>query len=119
MFKQLKEKFGMAKKRAKKPPKTLCYEELEQRVLFSADIMAGLENLAIDEQVLVEDVISADKLAQQAAEAEVEQTAEVAQKELAFVNQNVPDYEQLIFDLQEGDKNRTIEVVLLEDDRII
>ena len=117
MFKQLKEKFGMVKKRAKKPPKTLCYEELEQRVLFSADVMAGLESLAIDEQVLVEDVISADKLAQEAAEAVAEQTAVVAQKELVFVNQNVHDYEQLIADFQEGEDNRSIEVVLLDADR--
>ena len=117
MFKQLKEKFGMAKKRAKKPPKTLCYEELEQRVLFSADIMAGLESLAIDEQVLVEDVIGADRLAQEAAEAAIEQTAVEAPKELVFVNQNVPDYEQLIADLQKGDENRNLEVVLLEADR--
>jgi CSLREA domain-containing protein len=117
MFKQLKEKFGVAKKRAKKPPKTLCYEELEQRVLFSADVMAGLESLAIDEQVLVEDVIGADKLAQEAAEAMVEQTAVEDQKELVFVNQNVPNYEQLIADLQKGDENRKLEVVLLEDDR--
>ncbi len=56
MFKQLKELFSTAKKPAKKHPKTLHYEELEQRVLFSADFVPGLDNIAVDEQVLVEDV---------------------------------------------------------------
>ena len=48
MFRQIKEPFSMAKKRAKKQPKSLHYEELEQRVLFSADVVPGLDNIAAD-----------------------------------------------------------------------
>ena len=48
----------MFKKVAKKQPEILRYEELEQRVLFSADFVPGLDadTDAVYEQVLVEDV---------------------------------------------------------------
>ena len=48
----------MFKKLAKKQPEILRYEELEQRVLFSADFVPGLDadTDAVYEQVLVEDV---------------------------------------------------------------
>ena len=45
----------MRKKNAEKPPKILCYEELEQRLLFSADVLPGLDAVASVEQVLAED----------------------------------------------------------------
>ncbi|MCP3955212.1 MAG: LEPR-XLL domain-containing protein, partial [Desulfobacterales bacterium] len=43
----------MPGKLAKKKPETLCYEELEQRVLFSADVVPGLDNDAAEEPALV------------------------------------------------------------------
>jgi len=46
----------MARKLAKKQHEILRYEELEQRLLFSADIMPGLDTDAVYEQVLVENV---------------------------------------------------------------
>ncbi len=56
MFKHIKASFSNTKKLAKKQPKSLHYEELEQRVLFSADVVPGLDSIAVEEQVLVEDV---------------------------------------------------------------
>lgn len=46
-----------------------------------------------------------------------ELTAAAAERELVFVNGNVTDYEQLIADLQGGDDNRLIEVVVLDSHR--
>ena len=66
MFKHIKEPFSKSKKPAKKHPETLRYEELEQRVLFSADIAPGLDTLAVEEQVLVENVTT-DMAAEQEA----------------------------------------------------
>ena len=117
MFKQLKELFSTTKKPAKKHPKTLQYEELEQRVLFSADFVPGLDNIAVDEQVLVQDVTNDFPVEREAAPETVEQTAAEARRELVIVNEDVADYDQLIADLQGSDDNRIIEVVVLESDR--
>jgi len=117
MFKQLKEKFGRLKKPAKKPPKTLCYEELEERVLFSADVMAGLDGIAFDEQVLVEDVSSDVQFAREAAPARVEQAVVQAPRELIFVDAGLPNYQQLVDDvLAKRNDDHKIEVVMLDTD---
>ncbi len=42
MFRKLKKLFGKSNKLAKKHPEVLRYEELEPRVLFSADVVPGL-----------------------------------------------------------------------------
>ena len=107
----------MAKKRAKKQPKSLHYEELEQRVLFSADVVPGLDNIAVEEQVIAEDVNRDVRTERQATPETVEQTAAEQRRELVLVNEDVADYEQLIADLQGSDDNRIIEVVVLESDR--
>ena len=117
MFKQIKERFSTAKKPAKKQPKTLQYEELEQRVLFSADFVPGLDNIAVDEQVLVQDITGDVQAEREAAPETVEQTAAEARRELVIVNDDVADYEQLVADLQGSDDNRIIEVVVLDTDR--
>ena len=117
MFKQIKKQFSKTKKLAKKQPKRLQYEELEQRVLFSADIAPDLDTLAVEEQVLVENVTGDMAAEQEAVERSVEQKAAETRRELVLVNENVADYEQLIADLQTGDDNRIIEVVVLESDR--
>ena len=57
----------MAKKLAKKQPKILHYEELEQRVLFSADLVPGLDSMTVEEQVLVENVTSDVQVEREAA----------------------------------------------------
>jgi CSLREA domain-containing protein len=117
MFKHIKEPFSKTKKRAKKQPKSLHYEELEQRVLFSADVVPGLDNVAVEEQVIVEDVNRDVQAERQATPETVEQSAAEARRELALVHENVAGYEQLIADLQGHDNNRTIEVVVLDSDR--
>ena len=117
MFKQIKKQFSKTKKLAKKQPESLRYEELEQRVLFSADIAPGLDTLAVEEQVLVQDVTVDAAVEQEAASQAVEQTAAEQRRELVFVNEDVAEHEQLIADLQAGDDNRNIEVVVLESDR--
>ena len=48
MFKKLKKLFSTTNKPAKRHPKVLQYEELEPRVLFSADFAPGLDNIAVD-----------------------------------------------------------------------
>src|SRR5210317_74271 len=117
MFKKIKEPFSKIKKLAKKQPEILRYEELEQRLLFSADVVPGLDSIAVDEQVLVENVTSDVQAEREASPQTVEQTAAEARWELVFVNENIADYEQLIADLQGSDANRIIEVVVLESDR--
>ena len=117
MFGRIKERLRKGKKLAKEQPKTLSYEELGQRVLFSADIMPGLDTLGFEERVVVEDVVGGVQLAQEAFPSMVEQAAEEERRELVIVNENVSDYQQLIADLQGGDNKRVIEVVVLEADR--
>ncbi|WP_319287850.1 DUF4347 domain-containing protein, partial [Desulfosarcina sp.] len=102
---------------AKKHPETLRYEELEQRVLFSADVAPGLVTAAPVEQVLTEDLTGDVPVEHDAAPEASEQAAAEIRKELVVVNENVADYQQLIDDLQGGDANRIIEVVVLESDR--
>ena len=117
MFKMIKDRFSKRKKLARNQPEILRYEELEQRVLFSADAVPGLDTAAVEEQVIVQDVASDVRTEREAASETVEQATEEARSELVLVNENVADYEQLIGDLQAGDYNRIIEVVVLESDR--
>ena len=117
MFKHIKEQFSKTKKLAKKQPESLRYEELEQRVLFSADVVPGLDNVAVEEQVIAEDVNRDVQVERQATPETVEQTAAEQRRELVLVNEDVADYKQLIADLQANGDNRVIEVVVLESDR--
>ncbi|MDX2494931.1 MAG: DUF4347 domain-containing protein, partial [Desulfuromusa sp.] len=107
----------MAKKLAKKLSEVFRYEELEPRVLFSADLMPGLDadTDAVYEQVLFEDVAGATQTDTTNASDTAVQAEEI-RHELVFVNENVADYEQLIADLQ-GDDSRIFEVVVLDSDR--
>ncbi|MDL1983033.1 MAG: DUF4347 domain-containing protein, partial [Deltaproteobacteria bacterium] len=105
----------MARKLAKKQPEVLRYEELEQRVLFSADLMPGLDadTDAVYEQVLVEDVAGVTPTDSTNASDPAVQVEET-RHELVFVNDNVTDYQQLIDELQQQDGNRILEVVTLD-----
>ena len=107
----------LGRSKARKHPETLRYEELEQRVLFSADLVPGLDadTDTVYEQVLVDDVAGtaqADTTVADDPAVQVEET----RHELVFVNDNVADYQQLIDDLQQDD-NRIIEVVVLDSDQ--
>ncbi len=107
----------MAKKLAKKPLKSLHYEELEQRVLFSADVAPVMDPVAVDAQMDAQNE-SDDVQTEHDVDAEAsDQIAVEPRWELVFVNDNVADYEQLIADLQGNDDNRIIEVAVLESDR--
>ena len=117
MFRQIKALFSTAKKPAKKQPKTLQYEELEQRVLFSADFVPGLDNIAVEEQALVQDIGSDFQAVREAAPEKVEQKAAEARWELVIVNEDVADYDQLIAGLQGSNHNRSFEEVILDADR--
>jgi hypothetical protein len=109
--------FSKSNKPAKRHPKVLQYEELEPRVLFSADYMPGLDDIAVDEQVVFQDIGGNFQVEREAAPETVEQTAAETRLELVIVNEDVADYKQLIDDLQASDDNRVIEVVVLESDR--
>jgi len=107
----------MARKLAKKQPEVLRYEELEQRVLFSADLMPGLDadTDAVYEPALVQDVAEEVQTETTAASDPAVQVEET-RHELVFVNENIADYQQLINGLP-GDDTRIFEVVVLESDR--
>ena len=107
----------MGKKLAKNQSLILRYEELEQRVLFSADIMPGLDSLGFEEQGLVEEKVGAVRPEQEIVPSMVEQAAAQAHSELVIVSPNVPDYQQLTADLQGSDNSRIVEVAVLEADR--
>ena len=72
--------------------------------------------VAVEEQVIVQDVGSDVQVEREAASETVEKAAAEARSELVFVNENVADYQQLIVDLQSSDNNRIMEVVVLESD---
>ena len=119
MFKKIIKPFTKRKKLAKSHPETLRYEELEQRVLFSADFVPGLDNIAVEEQALVQDIGSDFQAVREAAPEKVEQKAAEARWELVIVNEDVADYKQLISDLQASDDNRVIEEVVIESSSIV
>ena len=109
----------MFKKIAKNQPAILRYEELEQRVLFSADFVPGLDadTDAVPEQVLIEDV-AGEAQTHTTASSDPAAQAENTRRELVFVNESVADYEQLVADLQQGDDaEKIIEVVVLAADQ--
>jgi VCBS repeat-containing protein/surface protein len=107
----------MAKKLAKKQSKRLHYEELEQRVLLSADIVPGLDNVTAEEQVLVEPSNTETPVQQETTEQIVDPAAAQTNSELVFVNEDVADSEQLIADLQNSTENQGIEIVMLDSDQ--
>ena len=106
----------MATKPAKKCPRRLYGEVLEQRLLFSADALPGLDGPAVDDQVVTADVDSGqhnDPPAGEVLDQPSAQTAPAAGPELVFVNENVSNYKELIADFQGQDETRTIETIVL------
>ncbi|MGD9217523.1 MAG: DUF4347 domain-containing protein, partial [Desulfobacteraceae bacterium] len=117
MLKKLKNLFGKTSRRAKRHPRILHYEELEQRVLFSADVAPGLDSAVAQEQVVTEDVTTEVRDEGSSEQETADPAAAETRLELVIVNDNLTDYEQLIADLQSSDANRIIEVVVLDGDR--
>ncbi|MCP4044896.1 MAG: DUF4347 domain-containing protein, partial [Gammaproteobacteria bacterium] len=106
----------MTGKLAKKQSKRLHYEELEQRVLLSADLAPGFEYGAVEEQVLVEESAHEVQIKSEVVEDLVNPAAVEIRSELVILNENVADHEQLISDLKDNNNNRRIEVVILDAD---
>lgn len=109
----------MARKQAKRHPKILRFEELEQRVLFSADLVPGSDDLIAQEQTLAAETSSDVELQRDtSADSEaIEQAAAETAWELVFINENVVDYQQLISSLQYGEDNPILEIVVLDSER--
>ncbi|MDT8421905.1 MAG: tandem-95 repeat protein, partial [Desulfuromonadales bacterium] len=107
----------MAKRLAKKQPDILRYEELEQRILFSADVAPGLQTDDADGPALTEDVSADAPTDSEAASATTAGAALETRRELVIVNSNVTDYQQLIADLQGSENNETYQIVLLDAER--
>ena len=76
-----------------------------------------IEAISTSNQTTAETGETATILPEANTEPQNEMKDAVEKRELVFVNENVPDYEQLIADLQGNDESRTIEVVVLESDR--
>jgi hypothetical protein len=91
-------------------------EELEPRILFSADATAGL--LAadhFDDRAEVRSLDASPAVATQVAQSNAEQARS---HELAFIDQRVPDYLLLVDDLVgQNDGSRQIEIFLLDPNR--
>ncbi|MBN2427225.1 MAG: DUF4347 domain-containing protein, partial [Deltaproteobacteria bacterium] len=117
MFRNSNNLLRRVNKPAEKHPDILRYEELEQRVLFSADVIPGVDMPAADEQVVIEDVSGGTQAEPEASAETADQAASESRLELVFVNENVPDYDLLISGLEGGDANRIIELVILDPGR--
>ncbi len=103
------------------------FEELEPRVLFSADFAPGLIDIAPLEDEKLEDPTLSENFAYGqnqnqdavvAAEPEADSANDELRYELLFVDANTPDAEQLVNGLlQSPDDGRQIEVVYLDSER--
>ncbi|MGI9287981.1 MAG: DUF4347 domain-containing protein, partial [Pseudomonadales bacterium] len=109
-------------KNRKKPRSPLLFEELEPRVLFSADGLGALASatdipgaypaahvLEIDSDFKVGAAIE-QRTHNQGSDSSVQQRLE-----LVFVDSNTPDYELLVGDLiGQEDENRRFEIIMLD-----
>ncbi|NNG00939.1 MAG: DUF4347 domain-containing protein, partial [Desulfobacteraceae bacterium] len=105
----------MANKHAVKQPKVFRCEELEQRLLFSADLLPGIDPDLVDDQALVQDVAMEDPTGLDTDTQAAGQSDAAVRSELVFVHENIVDYEQLIEELPTED-NRIFEVIILDGD---
>jgi hypothetical protein len=105
----------MARKTPKKTrqAKSTQFEELEPRILFSADLPGLLVPLAHDGYTETQQLVPSG------ATAESELTAESqARHEIVFVDPTTPDHETLLNDIVGSDESgRLVEVVLLDANR--
>ncbi len=104
--------------RAKPHRTVLRYEELEKRILFSADSVSGLVDGAMAAQTVVVQDVGDEAYSENEASSETSVAAsEETRTELVLVNDDVDDYEELIAGLRTRDENSTIEVVVLDSSR--
>ncbi|NIV45881.1 MAG: DUF4347 domain-containing protein, partial [Gammaproteobacteria bacterium] len=95
-------------------------EELEPRLLFSAD----LPGIALDPDPIGIDlpppatVISQDSASDDTRTGEPSRATDAQRRELVFIDAEAPNYQQLIRDLTEAaDQGRNISIVVLDSDR--
>ena len=83
------------KQQHKQPTRRARLEELEPRILYSADLIPALldDTVAAPEQRVID---TGGEFAQQAA---TEQQAETCRHELVLVESNTPDYQKLVDDI--------------------
>ena len=103
------------------------FEELEPRVLFSADFAPALIDIAPQEEELQEDTAIGESVAFDESQDQLELTVTasgaenedaIVRHEVVFVDANTPDAEQLVSGLLENpDDSRRIEVVYLDGER--
>ncbi len=101
----------MAKKLAKITPDIFQYEELEQRLLFSADFAPGVETGLVESRSI--DAEPAETTGDDSAETAVSTEHEAAW-EVVFIDPNLNDYERLLEGLSSAAENRTLEIVELD-----
>ncbi|MCZ6734152.1 MAG: DUF4347 domain-containing protein, partial [Gammaproteobacteria bacterium] len=105
-------------KKGSRPSKIrLVFEQLEPRVLFSADpLFVPFDGGVLQADVEQQSILHAD-LFSTTNPTSADVAAEV-RRELVFVDSSVPDYQQLVDDvLATGDDARQFEVVVLDGDR--
>ncbi len=94
----------------------LAFEELEQRILYSADAVAAVNPDAFTPQAEVRSLDAYTAPANEPA-AETRAPAAESRHEIVFVDTQVADYEKIVADIQQQDDGRDVEVVLLAPDR--
>ena len=102
------------KQQHKQPTRRARLEELEPRILYSADFIPALldDTVAAPEQRVID---TGGEFAQQAA---TEQKAEACRHELVLVESDTPDYQKLVDDIvKQDDPSRDIKVVVLDRNR--
>ncbi|MDB5905884.1 MAG: Laminin subdomain protein 2 domain protein, partial [Betaproteobacteria bacterium] len=97
-------------KRREKRSTRLLLEELEPRILHSADLAVLVSPAALMQAAEIRLVDSSPAVVEGAAAA---QTAAVAPRALAIVDSAVPDYQQLVADLEANSKG-TLQVFVLD-----
>ena len=103
------------KKQAKNKP--ILFEELEPRLMMSADgLGAASDESYLDDQSLISEIGSIELVYEQE---EVTSAEAISQsREIAFIDTGVTNYEQIFNDLQKGGKDgRNLEIVLIDSER--
>jgi parallel beta-helix repeat protein len=94
-------------------------EQLEPRLLFSADFQpVPFDGGFQEETILIGSSVEETPLVPAAAEARDSVNEEHQRREIIFIDASIPDYQQLVDDLLDGnDYGRKIEVVVLDISR--
>ncbi|BBO81809.1 hypothetical protein DSCO28_23750 [Desulfosarcina ovata subsp. sediminis] len=117
MLKTLFRCMGRRQRTAKPYSEILRYEEIEPRVLFSADAVPELDSVGMEAPAVVADM---DETVQREDSVSTETAALVSEEnrvELVIINGDVADAEQLVAGLRAANDSRKIEVVALDATR--